>query len=49
MLSVFITPWMKPTFIHCAISAAWRAATRSSSARKRPGVPTRSGSWRAML
>ena len=25
MLSVFITPWMKPTFIHCAISAAWRA------------------------
>ena len=36
MLSVFITPWMKPTFIHCAISAAWRAATRSSSARKRP-------------
>jgi hypothetical protein len=49
MLSVFITPWMKPTFIHCAISAAWRADTRSSRARKRPGVPTRSGSWRAML
>ena len=36
MLSVFITPWMKPTFIHCATSAAWRSATRSSSPRKRP-------------
>jgi hypothetical protein len=22
MLSVFITPWMKPTCIHCAINAA---------------------------
>ena len=32
MLSVFITPWMKPTFIHCAISAAWRSATARSSA-----------------
>ena len=32
MLSVFITPWMKPTFIHCAISAAWRCATARSSA-----------------
>ena len=30
MLSVFITPWMKPTCIHCAMSAAWRAATRAS-------------------
>ena len=29
MLSVFITPWMKPTFIHCATSAAWRCATAS--------------------
>ena len=36
MLSVFITPWMKPTFIHCAISAAWRSATCSSRPRKRP-------------
>ena len=35
MLSVFITPWMKPTFIHCAISAACRSATFRSSARKR--------------
>ena len=33
MLSVFITPWMKPTFIHCAISAAWRSATRSQQRR----------------
>ena len=49
MLSVFITPWMKPTFIHCAISAAWRSATCSSRPRKRPGVPTRSGSWRAIV
>ena len=37
MLSVFITPWMKPTFIHCAISAAWRSATRSSRPTKRLG------------
>ena len=22
LLSVFITPWMKPTLIHCAMSAA---------------------------
>ena len=38
MLSVFITPWMKPTFIHCAMSLAWRSATRSSSPRKGCGV-----------
>jgi hypothetical protein len=49
MLSVFITPWMKPTFIHCAISAAWRSATRSSRPRNRPGAPTRSASWRAIV
>ena len=35
MLSVFITPWMKPTFIHCAMSAAWRSATARSSAEVR--------------
>ena len=33
MLSVFITPWMKPTFIHCATSAAWRRATARRNAR----------------
>ena len=32
MLSVFITPWQKPTACHCAISAAVRRATASSSA-----------------
>ena len=32
MLSVFIAPWMKPTFIHCAISAAATAAPPRSSA-----------------
>jgi hypothetical protein len=29
MLSVFITPWMKPTCIHRAISAACVSITRS--------------------
>ena len=29
MLSVFITPWMNPTSIHWAISAAWAPTTRS--------------------
>ena len=33
MLSVFITPWTKPTSIHCATSAAWAATTASKSAR----------------
>ncbi len=33
MLSVFITPWMKPTCIQLAISAAWREVTFLSSAR----------------
>ena len=27
VLSVFITPWMKPTCIQRAISRAWRSAT----------------------
>ncbi len=49
MLSVFITPWMKPTFIHDATSPAWRAATARSSARWRPRVPASAGSWRAMV
>ena len=33
MLSVFMTPWMKPTSIHCAISSAWAATTRSKKSR----------------
>ena len=39
MLSVFITPWIKPTPIHCATSAACRAATASknSSGPATPG------------
>ena len=32
MLSVFITPWQKPTACHCAISSAVRRVTASSSA-----------------
>ena len=34
VLSVFITPWMKPRSIHCATRCAWRAITPSSSARQ---------------
>jgi hypothetical protein len=42
MLSVFITPWMKPTFIHCAISARLAPATRFAAGQvaafaRRPG------------
>ncbi len=33
MLSVFITPWQKPTACHCAISRAVRSTTAASSAR----------------
>jgi len=33
MLSVFITPWMKPISIHWATSDAWTAATDSNSAK----------------
>ena len=29
MLSVFITPWMNPTSIHCATSDACDSITRS--------------------
>ena len=32
MLSVFITPWMKPTFIQRAMSDAWASATASKNA-----------------
>jgi hypothetical protein len=48
MLSVFITPWMKPTFIHCASSAACRSATARSHCAYRSSAPQSSGSWRAM-
>ena len=33
MLSVFMTPWMKPTSIHRAISEAWASTTHSKNAR----------------
>ena len=33
MLSVFMTPWMNPTSIQRAISAAWASTTRSKNAR----------------
>jgi hypothetical protein len=33
MLSVFMTPWTKPTSIHRATSDAWAATTASNSAR----------------
>ena len=32
MLSVFITPWQKPTACHCATMPAVRSLTASSSA-----------------
>jgi hypothetical protein len=32
MLSVFITPWQKPTACHCATSSAVRCVTAASSA-----------------
>ena len=40
MLSVFITPWMKPTSIHCASSDAWASTTASKNAS---GVGSASG------
>ena len=49
MLSVFITPWMNPTFIHCATSAACRLATASSIARKGCGASRSAGSCRASV
>ena len=33
VLSVFMTPWMKPRSIHCATRRAWRAMTPSRNAR----------------
>ena len=43
MLSVFITPWQKPTACHCAISRAVRSATSSSSAAAGCGVALQRG------
>ena len=40
MLSVFITPWMNPTAIHCAMSAAWRSATCLEERQRRIGRVT---------
>ena len=47
MLSVFITPWMNPTCIHCATRAAWAATTRRR-ARGPGSASAASGTWRAM-
>jgi hypothetical protein len=44
MLSVFITPWMKPTFIHCAISAPGAAPRRAAA----PGGIRRAGQRRVV-
>ncbi len=49
MLSVFITPWMKPRFIHCATSAACRRTTACSRPSAASGAPSSSGSWRASV
>jgi hypothetical protein len=43
MLSVFITPWMKPTFIHCATSAAWRSRHRAQQRQVRFGRAASAG------
>ena len=48
MLSVFITPWTKPTSIHCATSAAWAATTDSNSARWGCSASAAAGWWRAI-
>ena len=50
MLSVFITPWMKPTFIHCAISAPAAAPPRSRLQERRSGIRRargRGARWRS--
>ncbi len=43
MLSVFITPWMKPTSCQRAISDACRARIASNSARYGSGESASSG------
>ena len=46
MLSVFITPWMKPRFIHCASSPP--GSKPPPLQKSAPGVPASAGSWRAI-
>ena len=48
MLSVFITPWMKPTSIHCATSDACASTTRSKNARYGFSASAAVGWWRAI-
>ena len=48
MLSVFITPWMKPTSIHCATSDACAATTASNSARYRFSASAAAGWCRSI-
>ena len=48
MLSVFMTPWTKPTCIHRATSAACRATTPSRKAAAGTAARAASGSCRAM-
>ena len=43
MLSVFITPWQKPTDCHWAITSAVRMATTLSSATAGTGAWRHSG------
>ena len=46
-LSVFITPWTKPTSIHRATSEACAATTCSNSARAGRSASAAAGQWRA--
>ena len=48
-LSVFMTPWMKPTLIHCATSADCTSTTCSSTAIAGSSVPTCCGRWRSRV
>ena len=48
MLSVFITPWMKPACIHRAMSEACASTTRSKNARYGLSAPAASAWWRAI-
>ena len=49
MLSVFITPWMNPTSIHCATSDAWRVddPLEEREVRVRPPRPPAGGGARS--
>ena len=48
MLSVFITPWMKPTSIHRATSAACASTTASKKREVRVVGLGGAGWWRAI-